>query len=75
MQLITAKQMAELLQVKKSRVYELVRIELIPCVRLGRQLRFDPKAIEQWITKGGSGKDKQSDQFLIPEQIEKEEKL
>jgi excisionase family DNA binding protein len=54
MRLLTAKQTAELLQVTLPRVYELARSGLIPCVRMGRQLRFPESKLIEWIEHGGS---------------------
>lgn len=54
MRLLTAKQTAELLQVAVPRVYELARQNLIPCVRMGRQLRFDENALREWAARGGA---------------------
>jgi excisionase family DNA binding protein len=54
MRLLTAKQTAEILQVSIARVYELARIGLLPCVRLGRQVRFDESILREWIARGGS---------------------
>ena len=54
MQLLTAEQVAETLQVSKLRVYEMARLGIIPCVRMGRQIRFDEKALYEWISQGGS---------------------
>jgi len=53
--LLKAKDVAELLSVKPSRVYELARRGLLPCVRLGRNVRFDPEQIRQWVENGGQG--------------------
>jgi excisionase family DNA binding protein len=36
------------------RVYEAARLGLIPCVRIGRQVRFDEAALREWIAKGGT---------------------
>ena len=44
---------AEILGVRKHRVYELAREGLIPCVRLGRQVRFDPQTIAEFVRCGG----------------------
>jgi excisionase family DNA binding protein len=52
--LLTAKQAAELLQISLQRLYEAVRLKLIPCVRIGKQIRFDEDALREWITRGGS---------------------
>ena len=62
MQLLTANQIAAKLQVSKIRIYEMARTGLIPCVRMGRQIRFDEQAIQKWIARGGTS-DK-SDTFL-----------
>lgn len=69
MRLKKVEEIAEQLQVKKSRLYELTRLGIIPSVRLGRQIRFDPKAIEEWINSGGSNGKEQSDQTLLGKQI------
>jgi excisionase family DNA binding protein len=46
------------LQVSKARVYELVRLQLIPSVKVGqRQIRFDDAALQRWIACGGSAND------------------
>jgi excisionase family DNA binding protein len=45
----TATQVADLLNVRPSRVYELVQGRQIPFIRIGRQLRFDPGAIQEWL--------------------------
>jgi putative molybdopterin biosynthesis protein len=51
--LLTAEQVAVLLQVRTARVYELAREGLIPTVRLGRQVRVSSSALENWIADGG----------------------
>ncbi|MEX0979997.1 MAG: helix-turn-helix domain-containing protein [Gemmatimonadota bacterium] len=48
---------AERLGVRLHRVYALVRENRIPSVRIGRQVRIDPAALEEWIASGGSGLD------------------
>jgi len=55
MRLLTAKQTADVLQVTLPRVYELAREGVVPAVRLGRQVRFDEAALQQWIERGGAG--------------------
>lgn len=52
---LTAQEVAELLGVKPWRVYDLVRQRLLPAVRLGRQMRFDPEQIRRWAEAGGTG--------------------
>lgn len=45
----TAREAAEYLNVSTWRLYELVRMNAIPHIRLGgRQLRFDPIALREW---------------------------
>ena len=44
---------AEFLSLSKQRLYECVRLGLIPCVRIGRQVRFDEDALKEWIKCGG----------------------
>lgn len=39
--------------VTRQRAYEMVREGLVPAVRLGRQLRVDPIAVEAFIRNGG----------------------
>lgn len=54
-QILIADEVAMILRVDRQRVYELVRRDAIPVIRLGeRQYRFDAEAIEQWIERGGS---------------------
>ena len=54
MRLLTAKETAEILQVTQPRVYELARSGLLPCVRMGRQIRFDQEKLREWAARGGS---------------------
>lgn len=58
--LITAADVAARLGVGKHRVYELARTGALPCVRLGRSMRFDPAAIETFISTGGTGYDREA---------------
>ncbi len=51
--LLLADEVAEILRVKKFRVYELVRSNQIPYVKMGRQIRFSESALRDWISKGG----------------------
>jgi excisionase family DNA binding protein len=54
MRLITAKEVAAAMQIPLARVYELTRQNLIPCVRVGRQIRFDEDALRNWVARGGT---------------------
>jgi excisionase family DNA binding protein len=54
-QILVADEVAELLRVDRQRVYELVRRNAIPVIRLGeRQYRFEAEAIRKCMTRGGS---------------------
>ena len=53
MQMLTAREVAGLLRVPTARAYELAREGVLPCVRLGRQVRFDADALRRWIARGG----------------------
>lgn len=52
--LIQAEDVAKVLNVPKERVYVLARRGQIPVVRVGRQIRFDPDRIEEWLAGGGT---------------------
>jgi len=52
--LLTAEPLARAVNVSTSRIYQLARDGLIPCVRIGRQVRFDPARVAGWIAQGGS---------------------
>lgn len=54
MRLLTAKEVSVALQIPLARVYELARQNLIPSVRLGRQIRFDENALREWAARGGT---------------------
>lgn len=51
--LLTAKEVATRMNISEARAYELARLDIVPCVRLGRQVRFDPVKLEAWIESGG----------------------
>ena len=53
MRLITIDNVAHRLQVSRSRAYELVRIGIIPSVRMGRQVRVEEDALRRWAEAGG----------------------
>lgn len=54
-QILIAEEVAELLRVDKQRVYEMVRTNQIPFIRLGeRQYRFSRIAIEKFLEDGGT---------------------
>ena len=52
--LITAAELAASTGIPKSRVFELAREGELPCIRLGRAMRFDPEAVRAWLDAGGT---------------------
>jgi len=54
LKLLTAKEVAAILRVPTLRVYELARARTIPCVRIGRQVRFPEDGLRVWIAQGGT---------------------
>lgn len=51
--LLKAEDVAEIFDMSIDRVYQLARAYIIPSVRIGRQLRFDPIQIDEFIKSGG----------------------
>lgn len=53
--LLKVAEAAELLNLSEYQTLVYCREGIIPHVRCGRQIRFDPAAIRKWITEGGAG--------------------
>ncbi|MBX3168162.1 MAG: helix-turn-helix domain-containing protein [Candidatus Eremiobacteraeota bacterium] len=53
MKFLTVTEMAETLGMTTGRVYEVLRLGLIPAVRIGRQVRVEEQAFKDWVAKGG----------------------
>lgn len=53
MQLFTVKELARIFKVRDQRAYELIRADVIPAVRIGRQVRVSEEAIRQFVESGG----------------------
>jgi excisionase family DNA binding protein len=53
LELLTISELSQILRVKRSRVYGLIRGGMIPPVRLGRQIRVRPEVLEELLAKGG----------------------
>ena len=51
--LLKAKEVSEQWGISEERVFALAREGILPSVRLGRQVRFSPKALEEFIESGG----------------------
>ena len=52
--LLTADAVAARTGLSKQRIYELVRQKRLPHVKIGRQVRVSPAALEKWIADGGA---------------------
>ena len=52
--LVKANIVARCLDVSEARVYEMAKLGIIPCVRLGRLVRFRMDAIEAFVEQGGA---------------------
>ncbi len=60
--LLVAEEVAEILRVDRQRIYELVRTNQLPVIRLGeRQYRFSAQAIENFLHGGGTQKEGERD--------------
>ncbi len=53
--LLCPQEAAALLSVKPSWVYESVRAHRIPCLRVGRHIRFTRAMLEQWLVEQVDG--------------------
>ena len=51
--LMKMRQVATILGVSEDRAYVMAREGLLPIVRMGRQVRVDKRALEEWINAGG----------------------
>lgn len=68
MKLINAKQASEILGIRLPRLYELTRLNAVPFVRIGsKQIRFDPDKLDEWVKRGGTGKNEKSDRAATVE--------
>jgi excisionase family DNA binding protein len=47
--LLRPEQAAELLAVRTSWIYEAVRTNRLPCLRIGRHIRFTREMLEEWL--------------------------
>jgi excisionase family DNA binding protein len=47
--LLTPDEVAEMLQIARKTVVIMAREKRLPCIRIGRFVRFDPVEIDRWI--------------------------
>jgi len=62
-EVMTAKQIADYLQVNELTIYKRVRLGKIPVVRMGRALRFKKDIIDKWL-EAESGWDQEFENLL-----------
>lgn len=61
-QILIADEVAKILRVDKQRIYELVRTNKLPVIRLGeRQYRFSAQAIEHFLHGSGTQNETKAD--------------
>ena len=53
MRFFTVLEIAELLNLPPDRVYEAIRQNLLPSVHIGRQVRIEEQAFNEWVRQGG----------------------
>lgn len=51
--LLTAKETAKFLGVPIQALYGQAREGIVPCVRIGRLVKFHPAALREWVANGG----------------------
>ncbi len=51
--LLLAQEAATLLRVTPNRLYDLAKRGIVPCVHIGRQVRFHEELLLDWIARGG----------------------
>jgi putative molybdopterin biosynthesis protein len=51
---LTPDEMAALLRLSKRRIYELTARGALPCIRVGRTVRFPRTALDAWVAQGGT---------------------
>jgi excisionase family DNA binding protein len=67
MRFLTAQEVSTMLKIPLPRVYEAARRDLMPSIRIGRQVRFDEQALDEWRRQGGRVLRPRSDAPSIPD--------
>ena len=49
--LLTVSQVAEMLSLGRTKVYELIATEGLPVVRFGKAVRVSPTSLQQWLER------------------------
>ncbi|MGO8880652.1 MAG: helix-turn-helix domain-containing protein [Desulfomonilaceae bacterium] len=53
-QLLTSRELQSLLRITRYTVFKWAREKKMPCIRLGKEVRFSPSAIEAWLKSQSS---------------------
>ena len=48
---VTVGELAKMLKIGRNTAYELVRAGIVPCVRIGRQLRISKQAVIEYLSR------------------------
>ena len=54
LKLMRVPEVAKVLNTTTPRAYELIRLGILPAVKMGRQVRVDANALREWIENGGA---------------------
>jgi hypothetical protein len=55
-QLVTVREQAALLSVSPRHLHDLTRQRIVPCVRLGRSVRYNPQAVAAALERNATQK-------------------
>lgn len=50
----TVPEVAQIVRLSRARIYEAVRVGLLPAVHIGRQVRIEEQAFIGWVRQGGA---------------------
>ncbi len=53
-QLLTVEHVADVLNLTRARTYDIIRSGILPCVKIGRQVRVHPDRLREFIEAGGA---------------------
>lgn len=53
--LLQVREVADRLSLRLPQTYAIIQAGLLPAVRIGRQIRVDPRALEAFVKSGGRG--------------------
>ena len=65
--LLRPEEIAVRLGVSRWTVYDLARRGVLPVVRIGRSVRFDPEALDRFVAGGGASADRDEHRLRVRE--------